>query len=150
MNIAGMGIVGGLSALRCASAGFVLLSFIGPVPIVAAQDQPGGASEPNPTPAKTRCEAIATVEYEQRNTIARVEGSIENGSCVASSGEYTIAIIVRDEKGESNTLEFSETWQRADDQPVKFLSDYEIGEGVELVRVRSRRLTCICAGPPGD
>jgi hypothetical protein len=145
--------------------------------VEAVPDQPNDESEPNPTrvtvenegrstrvvlqaevpieieiPSQktTQCQATIAFEYTQRNTVARVEGSIENGICAASSGDYTIAVSFRDQNGELKTLEFGETWQRSDDQPVEFLTDYPIGENVELVSVRSRRLRCVCAAAPGD
>ncbi|HZL95019.1 MAG TPA: hypothetical protein VFB99_15295 [Vicinamibacterales bacterium] len=103
-------------------------------------------------PAQTtaQCDATLALEYTQRDTLVRVEGSIENGTCAASSGDYTIAVSFRDETGELKTLEFRETWQRSDDRPVEFSTDYKIGENVDLVGVRSRRLRCECADTAGD
>ena len=94
------------------------------------------------------CRAEIALEYSQRNTIAHVEGVIKNEECPASHGEYTIELSVRDGNGESKQLEFDELWQRDDDQPVTFTSDYSIGENVELIRARTRRLRCVCAGIP--
>jgi hypothetical protein len=49
------------------------------------------------------------------------------------------------ESGESRTIEFSETWQRADTEDHTFNADYPIGDGVELMSVRVRNLKCTCA-----
>jgi len=103
-------------------------------------------------PAQTtaQCDATIALEYTQRDTVVSVEGSIENGTCAASGGDYTIVVSFRGETGELKTLEFGETWQRSDDQPVEFSTDYKIGENADLVGVRSRRLRCVCADTPGD
>jgi hypothetical protein len=84
------------------------------------------------------------LEYSQWGTIARVQGTLNNETCAASAGQYEIAVRVKDENGEMRTLEFSETWQRNDDQPVTFTADYPIGENVELIRLNSRWLSCTC------
>jgi len=44
-------------------------------------------------------------------------------------------------------IEFSETWQRNDNENVTFAADYPIGDNVELVSARVRRLSCTCADP---
>ncbi len=92
------------------------------------------------------CEPAISITYEQRNDVARVEGTIENSACAACTGDYTIAVRIRDASGESQTLEFPGTWQRRDDRPVKFTTDYPIGKNVDVVNVRSKSLHCVCAG----
>ncbi|HZF30578.1 MAG TPA: hypothetical protein VE907_15790, partial [Gammaproteobacteria bacterium] len=82
------------------------------------------------------------------NTLARLEGTIENRTCAASTGEYSVGLRVRDAGGEIKTLEFRETWRRADDQPLTIKSDYPIGENVDLVSVRTRSLHCECTEQP--
>ena len=94
------------------------------------------------------CETAIRFEFSQRGTLARLQGTIENRTCAASAGEYSVAVRVRDAAGESKTLEFRESWQRADDQPVTFKSDYPIGDNVDLLNVRARPLRCTCAGSP--
>ena len=92
----------------------------------------------------------ATSEYQQRNTIARLISTLAIADCpAAASGTFTVAVRVRDDSGETKPpVEFSETWQRSDDQDVKFTKDYPIGENVELVSVRVRNLRCTCADAP--
>lgn len=92
-----------------------------------------------------QCETRVDLEYDQRDTIVRVDGVIENETCAASSGRYEIEAQVKDENGEAETLVFSELWQRDDDQPVAVAGDYPIGENVELIRLRLRRLRCTCS-----
>jgi hypothetical protein len=96
----------------------------------------------------TQCKAVATTGYSQRNTVARVESTIEVADCTMASGEFTVAVRVRDESGEIEPLEFTGTWQRSDDADVSFTTDYPIGENVELMSVRVRGLKCTCADPP--
>jgi hypothetical protein len=103
------------------------------------------------TPRETSsCQATMSLEYHQRDTIARVAGTIRNEACAASSGEYTIVVTTRDEQGDTRVVEFQETWRRSDDQHVQTIADYPIGENVDLVSVRARRLSCACDDAPGD
>lgn len=95
-----------------------------------------------------QCAATIEVAYTQRDTSVGVEGTLENSVCAASSGDYKLVVSVRNEHRELQTLEFFESWQRQDDQPVKFSGAYPIGENVELVRVRPVQLRCTCAEAP--
>jgi hypothetical protein len=92
-----------------------------------------------------RCEATTTTEYLQRNTKAHVDSRLAISSCAAAAGTFKFSVRVRDESGEIKPLEFAETWQRSDDQDVKFTAEYPIGENVELVSVRVRDMVCTCA-----
>lgn len=95
-------------------------------------------------PESMQCATEITLEYLQRDTFARVEGLIENATCSASSGQFEIEAQVRYESGEIERIVFSESWQRDDDRPVVFTRDYPIGQNVELIRLRSRGLHCVC------
>lgn len=99
------------------------------------------------TPETLACEAEINLEYFQRDTVASVEARIENSTCAASAGQYDIEVRIRDDNGETSLLEFSESWQRDDDLPVVSMKDYPIGENVDLVRLRTRGLSCTCAEP---
>lgn len=90
------------------------------------------------------CQPTMSITYEQRNDVARVEGTIENPTCAACSGDYTIAVRIRDASGEIKTLEFPGTWKRADDRPVSFTADYPIGMNVDVVSARSKSMHCVC------
>jgi hypothetical protein len=103
-----------------------------------------------PAPPTARCEAVTTTEYQQRNTIARVNSTLAIKSCAAAAGSFTFLVRVRDASGEIKPLEFSEMWQRSDDHDIKFIADYPIGEDVELVTVRVRDLRCTCADSPSE
>jgi hypothetical protein len=101
-----------------------------------------------PALPSTQCEATSNSVYEQRNTVARVEGTIKIESCKAASGGFTVVLRIRGTDGEVKTLELMETWQRADDKDVSILADYPIGENVDLMSARVRGLSCTCADPP--
>lgn len=91
------------------------------------------------------CAAKATIDYLQNNTIATVDGKIENTYCGASSGSYQIRIRIRGDDGEIEQLMHDETWQRGDDQAVEFHHEYAIPDNVDLLNVRIRKLRCLCA-----
>ena len=95
-----------------------------------------------------QCATAIEVEYSQRNTVAGVTGTIDTKDCAAASGEYKVVVSVRNEALELTTLEFVETWQRLDAQPVIFKKDYPLGDDVDLVRVRTRPVRCTCAEAP--
>lgn len=95
----------------------------------------------------TDCEAQIEFNYTQRGAIARVEGSIENETCAASEGSFTVSIRTSNDDFEQVTQEYHETWQRGDDQPVNFSHDYEIGDNVDLIRVRTLKSMCKCSAP---
>ena len=103
-----------------------------------------------PAPKTAHCATTGSLEYTQRDTIAKVEGQIENQDCAASAGKYTLAVVISDEQHELRTLNFSESWQRNDDKPVKFKADYEIGRNVELVRVKYIQSHCMCTDTSTD
>ena len=90
------------------------------------------------------CEAFITLQYHQRNALARVESTVENESCITSMGEYELLFNILDENGVSRNLSFSETWEQKDDSLLKFSRDYPIGENVTLKRVVAQRIRCEC------
>lgn len=90
------------------------------------------------------CAAAIKLDYQQRNTVARVNGTLENPTCAASSGSYDIVVTLRDAAGEAQTLTFSEPWQRSDAADISFTHDYPIGDNTDLRRVTARGVTCSC------
>ena len=95
-------------------------------------------------PDQRSCEASIFFTFLQKDTVAVVDSTIENHDCAASGGSYTIVVRFRDAQGEVQTLEYPETWQRADDQALDRRTEYHIGDDVDLVSVRSRRMRCVC------
>jgi hypothetical protein len=100
-----------------------------------------------PAPPIAQCGASTTTESRQLDTIARVSGKLEIRDCAAAAGTVTVAVVVKEKSGAEKPLEFTETWERSDDQDVSFASDYPIGENVQLVDVHLAGLTCTCADP---
>ena len=92
-----------------------------------------------------QCTVTIEVASTQRGSSVDVKGVIENKDCGASSGDYKLAVSIRNENRELQTLDFLESWHREDDQPVEFSGVYPIGENVDLVRVRPVQLRCTCA-----
>lgn len=102
-----------------------------------------------PQPEVLQCEATAQTEYEQRNNVARVKGSVSIANCPGgSAGTFDVVARVKDESGEIKTIEFGEKWQRADKGDSPFTGDYPIGDNVDLMNVRIRNLKCTCAEAP--
>ena len=102
-----------------------------------------------PVEPSNQCEATSTTEYQQRNTVARVNTALAVAGCAAAAGGLTVTARIRDAGGEVKSLEFNETWQRSGDQEVAMTADYPIGENVDLLSVRVRQLTCTCAEAVG-
>jgi len=103
-----------------------------------------------PSPSRKYCQASIAIEYLQKNTSAIVDMTLENPDCAASSGSYTTAIRIRDERNESQTIEFDETWQREDDQSLANRREYFIGDNVDLISVRIRKSKCECVEIPDE
>src|SRR5512139_852109 len=74
----------------------------------------------NAPPAPLQCGASTTTRYQQRNTVARVSGTLEIHDCAAASGTFTVDVRVKDDSGAEKPLEFSQPWQRNDAQDVAF------------------------------
>jgi hypothetical protein len=92
-----------------------------------------------------QCEASTYTEYQQRNNVASVSGTVGISACPAgTTGSFKLVANVRDDAGAITPIEFSETWQRADAKDHVFNSDYPIGDNVALVSVRVRGLKCTC------
>jgi hypothetical protein len=102
-----------------------------------------------PQPEALQCEATTLTEYSQRNSVARVTGTVSIANCPAgSAGTFDVVARVKDESGEIKPIEFPEKWQRDDAEDVSFTGDYPIGDNVELSNVRVRNLKCTCAAAP--
>jgi hypothetical protein len=92
------------------------------------------------------CEASASMEYFQRGAEADVKAKVDNADCAASSGSFVVEVTIRaDGETESVKLRFEEEWHRDDDAPVDVERRYPIGDDVDLLRVRIRKLSCDCA-----
>jgi hypothetical protein len=99
---------------------------------------------------KQYCQASASIEYSQYDDVARVSGQITKNGCTKAGGDYTVAVRFRDANGDVHNLEFEELWTSSSELPVLFSAEYEIGKNVDLVRVRTKRLECVCAELEGQ
>lgn len=93
----------------------------------------------------SHCQATASLDYFQRGAEAQVETSIDTDECGPAQGSYVVKITVRgDGDEEARVLNFDETWERSDDAPVEAKRRYPIGDNVDLLRVKTRKLSCTC------
>lgn len=116
-----------------------------PKQVVVRSEQEVVFSLELPPAQLVQCAATVEIAYTQRDSVVGVEGAIHNTVCGPSSGEFNVTVSIRGENRELKILEFLESWQRVDDQPVKFMGTYPIGEDAEVVRVRPVQLRCTCA-----
>jgi len=91
-----------------------------------------------------RCHARFSLDYLQKNTIAAVNGRIENDDCAASSGTWAISIRYRSENGEMHSIRAEEPWSRENSDVVEVQSEHFIGENADLIRVSARKVDCVC------
>lgn len=96
------------------------------------------------------CMANLGLEYFQKGDAVNVKSTVTNGDCAASSGSYTIRVRVRDDDGETSNIDFEETWARDDDADVVNEKDYPVGDSVDVLRVKGRKLRCECAAAADD
>ena len=97
------------------------------------------------------CVATAALDYFQRGTDAQVETSVDTEDCSAASGGYIVKLTIRsDSDGKETVLDVEESWERVEDAPVESIRRYPIGKGVELRKVRVRKLSCACAEEEED
>jgi len=90
------------------------------------------------------CKASVWIEYNQYDTMASYDGEISNEDCGASGGSYTISVRYQDASGEVRSVDSEHTWHREDDQKVVFRGEQSIGENADLIRVRARKIQCVC------
>lgn len=91
------------------------------------------------------CNATAELDYFQRGTEAQVDTSINTEDCGAANGKYVVKLTIRADNNESQVLNFEESWERTDGAPVESVRRYPIGDDVDLLRARIRKLSCTCA-----
>jgi hypothetical protein len=101
-------------------------------------------------PDRKICSASLEFEYQQKNTVAAVDSTLDTLDCGAASGGYTVLVRFRDANNELQSLEYPVTWQRDDDKVITASAEYVIGEDVDLVTVRPRKLRCLCAPSEED
>ncbi|MEM7432054.1 MAG: hypothetical protein AAF351_08950 [Pseudomonadota bacterium] len=117
----------------------------------------GGEGKPFETSVKMEttyqtnvCNANLGLEYFQKGDAVNVASTITNPDCAASSGSYTVSVRVRDDNGETHNIDFAETWERDDANDVVDEKDYPVGDSVDVLRVKGRRLRCECSVETDD
>ena len=103
-----------------------------------------------PTVGANACQANIVIEYLQFDTKARVDSTIQNLDCGASSGDYTVRLRIRDDNDQLQTIEQVETWARENEEPLESQRTYEIGKDVYLIKVTTAKLSCKCAAAEPD
>jgi len=99
---------------------------------------------------KKYCHVSVNIDYLQKNTDVIVNMALDNPDCAASSGSYAVAVKFRDENNNSQTVEYEETWQREDDQPLQKRQSYYVGENVDVINARVKRPNCVCVAIPSE
>ena len=90
------------------------------------------------------CNARLTNTYLQLNQRAQVNTRIENSDCPRSSGKYTVRLRITDSRGEPRVIEHAEIWASDNGAPYETQLIYDIGENVELQKVTTLGLSCVC------
>jgi hypothetical protein len=93
------------------------------------------------------CAASLGLQYYQKGTHAHVTSTLANEQCAASSGSYVIRIRYRPDEGEQGEVQFEETWSRDDAADIVIEKNYFVGDDLEVRRVSSSGLTCVCTAP---
>jgi len=93
------------------------------------------------------CQATVQLSYDQRNTVARVDGEVRHEACPVSVGEFEVQVSFRDAAGDMQRQSFSETWQRQSGESLAFTRDYLMGEETSLSQVTARNVRCSCGEP---
>lgn len=99
---------------------------------------------------KKYCHVSVNIDYLQKNSDVIVNMALDNPDCAASSGSYAVAVRFRDENNNSQTVEYEETWQREDDQPLQKRQSYYVGENVDVINARVKRPNCVCTATPSE
>ncbi len=92
------------------------------------------------------CQAQVSISYAQLHDRIRVDATVENDGCAASSGDYTVRVRTIDD-GEARTRTFAESWARQDAAPVKTRRYYDMDGDQKLVWAQvgtSRKTNCRC------
>ena len=105
------------------------------------------------------CDAEIEVSYLQMHEQIRIDTTIRNSDCAASSGEYVLKVRTANDNGEQRMREFAESWSRTADEPmeqaVKNRHFYDMDGDVRLVRVqvattRKTKCRCLSAADPSQ
>ncbi|MEL7538233.1 MAG: hypothetical protein AAFZ58_09970 [Pseudomonadota bacterium] len=90
------------------------------------------------------CRGQIQLEYDQYDTVARVDAELTGESCVIESFTYTLVVRVRDENYDVASVNHAIQWSADQAQQSLGSGDYPIGSDVDLVDVRARQFSCDC------
>ena len=92
-----------------------------------------------------RCAATVALDYFQRGAEAEANISVDTMDCGKASGSFVVQVTIKaDDAEEPEKLTFDETWSREDEAAVTMKRKYAIGDGVQLLRIRIRKVACSC------
>ncbi len=92
-----------------------------------------------------RCGASVALDYFQRGAEAEAEMTVDTLDCAAASGSFVMEVTIRaDDADGPEKLTFEESWSRDDNKPVTLKRKYAIGDDVQLLRIRIRKVACSC------
>jgi hypothetical protein len=92
-----------------------------------------------------RCGASVALDYFQRGAEAEAEMSVDTLDCAAASGSFVVEVSIRADSADGpEKLVFDESWSREDKKPVIMKRKYAIGDAVQLLRIRIRKVACSC------
>ena len=105
-----------------------------------------------PKTFQPECQADLSISYAQMYDKVRIDTTIRNDGCPASSGDYRIRLRTRAEDGAINNHEFHESWSREAAGTIEVRKDYPMGPDPDLVWARiqtTHASNCRCTPPPG-
>ena len=92
-----------------------------------------------------RCGASVALDYFQRGAEAEAQMSVDTLDCAAASGSFVVEVTIRaDDADGPEKLAFEESWSRNAKKPVTMKRKYAIGDDVQLLRIRIRKVACSC------
>ena len=93
------------------------------------------------------CEASLQVDYRQKDTFLLVEAFLTNYTCGRSKGSYEITVEYVDEKGQAQTINTQQAWEKPDDEDLAIEHRYPMNFDSEIASVRGGLVSgdaCFC------
>ena len=91
------------------------------------------------------CKGQVELEYDQYDTVARVETRLGSTTCPVTYVQYALIVSSRDADYEIVTSRHEFAWDVTPDGTLPGSGDYPIGDDTDLVSVRARQFSCTCA-----
>ncbi|MEM1261002.1 MAG: hypothetical protein AAGH76_01265 [Pseudomonadota bacterium] len=90
------------------------------------------------------CAGQVELEYDQYDTIARVNAKLTDTQCEIESASYTLVINISDNDYNVSSVSHALEWSADGDADFPGSGDFSIGADVDLVNVRARQFKCRC------